>query len=88
VYVPSPDVRAVGVARLGQPTQLILSGTLDELKDVDFGGPLHSMVICGELHPLEEEMIEHFSVKAREGEVRRLPPTPPSGSDDDSDGEA
>ena len=48
-----PDSLAIGCARLGQPTQLIVSGTLAELVCVDFGGPLHSLVMCGELHELE-----------------------------------
>jgi diphthine synthase len=47
---------AVGMARLGQPTQKIVFGTLAELRDVDFGGPLHCLALCGELHPLEHEV--------------------------------
>lgn len=87
-FVFSEDVMAVGVARLGQPTQLILSGTLAQLRDVDFGEPLHSMVICGELHPLEQEMIRYFDVnRAAEGVVKRLPPSPDSSDNESSDDE-
>lgn len=29
-----------------------------ELLEVDFGGPLHCLVICGTTHPLEEELLK------------------------------
>jgi len=57
-----PDTIGVGLARLGQPTQKIVAGTLQELQQVDFGDPLHSLVICGELHPLEADLVEHFRI--------------------------
>jgi len=53
----------VGLARMGQETQMIRAGTLRELKDVDFGGPLHSLVICGHLHELEEDVLKEFLVE-------------------------
>jgi diphthine synthase len=54
---------AVGMARLGQHDQCIKSGTLGELLNEDFGGPLHCMIIPGkELHPLEFEMMKFLSV--------------------------
>lgn len=59
----SRDTLAVGCARLGQPDQKIVAGTLAELAGVDFGEPLHCMVICGELHPCEVELLEFFKVK-------------------------
>jgi diphthine synthase len=31
-------------------------GTLGELLDVDFGAPLHCLVIVGETHPVEKEV--------------------------------
>lgn len=34
-------------------------GSLEELLRVDFGGPLHCMAICGEMHALEEEVYHH-----------------------------
>ena len=40
---------AVGVARVGRDDQLIVAGTLEELQGVDFGLPLHSLILCGEL---------------------------------------
>ena len=50
----------VGLARVGRDDQLIVSGTLEELCTVDFGGPLHSLILCGELHDLEKEMVRSF----------------------------
>jgi hypothetical protein len=35
----------VGLARMGQPTQKMVAGTLEELATVDMGEPLHSMII-------------------------------------------
>ena len=34
----------------------IVFGTLGELLDVDFGAPLHCLVIVGETHPVEKEV--------------------------------
>eukprot|EP00929_Paragymnodinium_shiwhaense_P048248 TRINITY_DN24418_c0_g1_i1.p1 TRINITY_DN24418_c0_g1~~TRINITY_DN24418_c0_g1_i1.p1 ORF type:complete len:270 (-),score=72.95 TRINITY_DN24418_c0_g1_i1:374-1183(-) len=51
--------QVVGVARLGREDQCILSGTARELVDADFGGPLHSLVICApELHEMEQEFLD------------------------------
>lgn len=49
---------AVGVARMGADDQMMRAGTMAELLEVDFGPPLHSFVVCGELEPFEEEMLE------------------------------
>ena len=46
------DMLGVGMARLGQPTQKIVFGTLDQLKTVDFGAPLHCFSLVGDAHPL------------------------------------
>ena len=53
----------IGLARLGQETQCIKAGTLVELIREDFGGPLHSVIICGDLHDLELEVINEFLVE-------------------------
>lgn len=59
-----PDALAVGLARVGQEDQFICFGTLKELREVDFGAPLHSLILCSpELHEMEREMLEYFSVK-------------------------
>ncbi|XP_050101424.1 diphthine methyl ester synthase [Anopheles aquasalis] len=51
----------VGLARVGHETQKIVACTLREMKDVDLGGPLHSLIIAnGRLHPLETEFLQQF----------------------------
>ena len=56
-------IKAFGVSRVGAEDQLVLSGTLEELKEVDFGKPLHSVVICGpELHCIEEDMYQFYHI--------------------------
>ncbi len=52
--------RVVGVARLGQPLQRIVYGTVEELLRVDFGEPLHSLVIVGETHFMENEVLDFY----------------------------
>lgn len=53
------DFRGVGLARLGQDSERIKAGTLTELLQLDFGPPLHSLVICAhELHELETEFLQ------------------------------
>jgi len=67
-----PDALAVGLARVGAVDERIVAGTLDQLKDVDFGGPLHSMILVGKhIHELEAEYLRGFIVdeKALEGLV-------------------
>ncbi|XP_047443540.1 diphthine methyl ester synthase [Mugil cephalus] len=51
------DTVCVGVARLGSEDQRIRAGTLSQLVSCDLGGPLHSLVVTGRLHPLELEML-------------------------------
>ena len=57
------DTLCVGLARLGQPDQCIVAGTMEELKDVDFGQPLHSFIICGDTHDLEMEVLTQYMVE-------------------------
>lgn len=55
------NTKFIGLARVGAPEQQIVSGSFDELKDYDFGAPLHSLVICASsMHPLEKEMYEFY----------------------------
>jgi len=53
---------AIGLARVGQLDQRIVAGTLEELRVVDFGPPLHCLVIPGTMHFLEQECFDHFRV--------------------------
>ncbi|KAJ3327895.1 diphthine synthase [Blyttiomyces sp. JEL0837] len=53
---------AIGVSRVGSPDQRIVAGTLEELLEVDMGPPLHSLVITGEMHFLEADIVRSFAV--------------------------
>ena len=59
----SPSTRCVGVARIGSDNEKIVHGTLQEMVGVVMGPPLHSLVIVGPTHPVEDEMLEIFSNK-------------------------
>jgi hypothetical protein len=44
--------------------QRIVSGTLEQLARIDFGAPLHSLVIVGSgVHDLEKDMLAFFKAK-------------------------
>ena len=59
----SEDTMCVGVARLGADSQRIAAGTMRQLLEQDFGPPLHSLVIVGETHPIEDEILQQFMVQ-------------------------
>lgn len=59
------DSACVGLARLGSEDQMVVAGTMRELLSVDFGAPLHSLVIVGKTHIVEEEMLKFYSVKTQ-----------------------
>ena len=48
----------IGCARLGSKSALIKSGTLQQVKNFNFGAQPHSLIIPGELHFVEEEMLK------------------------------
>lgn len=52
------DTLCVGVARLGADDQVMRAATLRQLVSCDLGGPLHSLVVTGQLHPLEVDMLQ------------------------------
>lgn len=54
------DTLCVGLARVGAETQQILVRTLQGMTSADLGGPLHSLVIPGHMHPLEMDMLKQF----------------------------
>ncbi|KAI8924543.1 tetrapyrrole methylase [Entophlyctis helioformis] len=60
--VYSPNTIAVGTARVGSDDQCIISGTLQELLTADFGGPLHSLILAGNMHFLEADILRTFAV--------------------------
>ncbi len=50
----------IGCARLGSKDFIVKVGNKDELKKFDFGKPMHCLIIPGELHFKEEEMLEYW----------------------------
>lgn len=56
------DTSCVGLVRLGSEMQKIVAGSMKELLTVDFGPPLHCLVIVGKTHPIEEEVLEFYAV--------------------------
>ncbi len=56
----SEDTLAIGVARIGHDDQKLIAATLKEFLQIDMGPPLHSLVIPGHLHILEEEAVNHL----------------------------
>lgn len=62
----SADTLCVGLARVGADSQQIVAGTMQQLLDVDFGAPLHSLVIAGTTHPIEDEILERFKLAPAE----------------------
>jgi len=51
------DRLAVGVARAGAPDPFVRGDTLSALAEVDFGDPLHLLVIPGDLHHVEADAL-------------------------------
>jgi diphthine synthase len=60
--VYTPETLCVAIARLGREDQKIVCATLAELasgcEGLDMGPPLHSLVIVGDTHPVEDEILE------------------------------
>ena len=73
-YDPSKTL-CVGLARMGQASQKIIAGTLNELKDYDdAGGPLHSLIVAGgNLHELELDFLKSFLIEGSKFELEPLP---------------
>jgi diphthine synthase len=45
------------VARAGSPDCVVRAGPLKEMIALDFGGPLHALVVPGKLHFMESEAL-------------------------------
>lgn len=56
-----PDRLGVVVARAGSPDPTIRADRLAELGTLDFGGPLHLLVLPADLHHIEAEALEHLA---------------------------
>ncbi|EOY32843.1 hypothetical protein QUC31_019237 [Theobroma cacao] len=62
------DTACVGIARLGSEDQMIVAGTMRQLLMVDFGKPLHCLVMVGQTHPVEDEMLEFYKIRSENSE--------------------
>jgi diphthine synthase len=51
------DAIGVGIARAGSPGAVIKADRLDCLKDHDFGGPLHILIVPAKLHFMEAKAL-------------------------------
>nr|XP_034314046.1 diphthine methyl ester synthase-like [Crassostrea gigas] len=56
------DTVCVGLSRVGSDAQRIVSATLQEMTQIDLGEPLHSLIIPGEMHSLERDMLLQFAI--------------------------
>jgi len=48
----------VGLARVGKDDEKVMSGTIKSLRQFEFGPPLHSFVVPGNLHELEKQFLD------------------------------
>lgn len=60
--VYNEDTTCVGLARVGCEDQVIVAGSMKQLLTADFGPPLHCLVIVGDTHLVEEEMLEFYQI--------------------------
>jgi diphthine synthase len=51
----------VGIARAGSDDPLVRAGAADTLRCVDFGPPLHILIVPAELHDMEHSYLEMFA---------------------------
>eukprot|EP00878_Enallax_costatus_P010765 GHUV01011242.1.p1 GENE.GHUV01011242.1~~GHUV01011242.1.p1 ORF type:complete len:273 (+),score=57.99 GHUV01011242.1:1343-2161(+) len=61
-----PDTLCVGMSRLGADDQQIVAGSMQQLLEVDFGKPLHCLIIAGDVHVIEEEILQYYRLTAPE----------------------
>ncbi|CEG00359.1 Tetrapyrrole methylase, subdomain 1 [Ostreococcus tauri] len=59
----SEDTMCVAVARVGQDDEKIRACTLGEMRRVDMGAPLHSLVLVGDVMDIESAMLATHEVK-------------------------
>ena len=57
------DTLCVGVARLGSEEQQIVAGPMSRLQEEDFGPPLHSLIIAGTTHHVEDEILNYYMLR-------------------------
>ncbi|CAB4061032.1 DPH5 [Lepeophtheirus salmonis] len=54
------QTQCIAAVRVGTPSQRFLTCTLEQMKEVDMGGPLHSLVVIGKMNAVEEESLKCF----------------------------
>jgi len=62
--VYSKDTLCIGLSRVGHDEQRVISGTMEEVRTVDFGAPLHSFIIPSEMHFVEKDFFDSFRLTA------------------------
>ncbi|KAG0239459.1 diphthine synthase [Actinomortierella wolfii] len=68
-----PETLAIGCVRLGTATQRFVAGTMKDLLDVDFGEPLHSLVLIGRrMHLMEYEMVREWVPEEHRGQFEEI----------------
>jgi diphthine methyl ester synthase len=55
------NVKVIGCARIGSDDFVVKYGTIKDLISFDFGGPLHSIIIPGKLHFMEEDFLNSYN---------------------------
>lgn len=51
----------VGIARAGSDNPIVRAGSAGTLKSVDFGPPMHILIVPAELHDMEQSYLERFA---------------------------
>ena len=51
----------VGVARAGSESAVVAAGDAGRMKEIDFGPPLHILIVPASLHVMEREYLEMFA---------------------------
>jgi diphthine synthase len=51
----------VGIARAGSGNPVVRAGSAGTLKSVDFGPPMHILIVPAELHDMEQFYLERFA---------------------------
>ncbi|XP_066920496.1 diphthine methyl ester synthase-like [Clytia hemisphaerica] len=60
------DSFCVALARIGWEDQQIFSGKMSTVRDTDLGPPIHSLVIPGDMHFIETDMLKLFAIQPSE----------------------
>ena len=51
----------VGIGRAGSPDPVVYAGTAGKMLSLDFGPPLHILLVPALLHPVEQEYLQIFA---------------------------